>query len=521
MREVELTGAAALKDGEMKAYEAGETNVLLARVNGNFHALGATCPHYGAPLAEGALCGTRIICPWHHASFDVTTGDLLEPPAFDALPRYDVRIEKDQVFVVLPDEVADRRTPPMVKGDIQRDKRTFVIVGGGAAGYMAAQTLREDGFQGRVVMITREDRLPYDRPNLSKDYLEGHAEPEWMPLRPDEFFTLHDIEIMRGREVTRIDASARTITFSDGESITYDVALVATGGMPRELQGQREGLPNIFLLRSYADADAIIGAAVPKSRAVVIGASFIGMEVASSLIERQCSVTVVAPGGVPFEKTLGAEIGAYFKRLHESHGVKFRLGANVAGFEGTGKAEAVVLENGDRLEADLVLVGVGVKPATAFLTGVELSKDGGVIVDEHLRASDSLFAAGDVAAFVSALTGERTRIEHWRTALQQGRIAAHNMLGKNVPYDSVPFFWTRQFGVSLQYVGHAKEWDWITILGSLEGQDFLAFYVKEKRILAVAGMNRGAEIATVEGLMRENRMPSPDEVRKNTFDFKR
>ena len=521
MREVELTGAGALKDGEMKAYEAGETKVLLARVNGTIHAVGATCPHYGAPLAEGALCGTRIICPWHHASFDVTTGDLLEPPAFDALPRYDVRIEGDRVFVVLPDEAADRRTPPMVKHDVQRDKRTFAIVGGGAAGYMAAQTLREDGFEGRVVMITRENRLPYDRPNLSKDYLQGHAEPEWMPLRDDEFFTLNDIDIMRGREVTRIDASGRTITFSDGESIAYDVVLVATGGLPRELQGEGEGLPNIFLLRSYADADAIIGAAVPKSRAVVIGASFIGMEVASSLIERQCSVTVVAPGGVPFEKTLGKEIGAYFKRLHESHGVNFRLGSNVAGFEGTVRAEAVVLENGDRIEADLVVVGVGVKPATGFLAGVELSTDGGVIVDEHLRASDSIFAAGDVADFPSPFTGERTRIEHWRTAMQQGRIAAHNMLGKNVPYDSVPFFWTRQFGVSLQYVGHAKEWDWITILGSQADDGFIAYYVKDKRIRAVAGMNRSADIATVEGLMRENRMPSPDEVRKKGFEFRR
>ena len=369
-------------------------------------------------------------------------------------------------------------------------------------------------------MITRENRLPYDRPNLSKDYLQGHAEPEWMPLRDDEFFTLNDIDIMRGREVTRIDASGRTITFSDGESIAYDVVLVATGGVPRELQGQGEGLLNIFLLRSYADADAIIGAAVPKTRAVVIGASFIGMEVASSLIERQCSVTVVAPGGVPFETTLGAEIGAYFKRVHESHGVKFRLGKNVKGFEGVTKAEAVVLEDGERIEADIVVVGVGVKPATALLAGVELSKDGGVIVDKHLRATDSLFAAGDVAAFPSAFTDERTRIEHWRTAMQQGRIAAHNMLGNNVPYNSVPFFWTRQFGVSLQYVGHAKEWDWITILGSPADEGFIAYYVKDKRIRAVAGMNRGADMATVEGLMRENRMPSPDEVRKKGFKFK-
>src|SRR5574341_339138 len=212
MREVELAKADDLKDGEMKACSAGETVVLLARVNGRFHATGATCPHYGAPLAEGALCGERIICPWHHASFDVRTGDLLEPPALDALPRYEVRVEDGRIIAVLPDEAADRRTPPMAKRDL-RDGRTFMILGGGAAGYMAAQTLREEGFQGRILMITREDRLPYDRPNLSKDYLHGHAELEWMPLRSDDFFSEHEIVVWRGREVARVDAKTKTIFF--------------------------------------------------------------------------------------------------------------------------------------------------------------------------------------------------------------------------------------------------------------------------------------------------------------------
>src|SRR6185436_18005078 len=219
MREMELAKVDDLKDGEMKAIDAGKAKVLLARVNGSFHAVGATCTHYGAPLEEGALCGERIICPWHHASFDVKTGDLLEPPAFDALPHYEVRVEGERVFVTLPDEAADRRTPPLAKHDARQDKRTFVILGGGAAGYMAAQTLREENFQGRVVMLTREDRLPYDRPNLSKDYLHAHAEPEWMPLRPDEFFSEYSIEVWRGREVTRVDAQAKTISFSDGEQL--------------------------------------------------------------------------------------------------------------------------------------------------------------------------------------------------------------------------------------------------------------------------------------------------------------
>ncbi|MGH9852356.1 MAG: FAD-dependent oxidoreductase, partial [Blastocatellia bacterium] len=482
-KEITVAGAAELKDGEMKQVAAGGTNILLARVNGKYHAVGATCPHYGAPLAEGALCGERIICPWHHASFDVTTGDLLEPPAFDALPCYKVRIEDQRVIVALPDEAIDRRTPPMAERDAGRDERTFVILGGGAAGYMAAQTLREDGFQGRVLMITREDRLPYDRPNLSKDYLQGHAEPEWMPLRPDEFFTDHDIEVMRGKEVARVDAQAKTVSFKGGEQLAYDALLVATGGEPRILQIAGSDLQNVLTLRSFADSDAIIAAAEQAKRAVVIGASFIGMEAASSLKTRGLEVTVVAPDETPFKKTLGGAIGALFQKIHEDNGVRFRLGAKVARITGHGKVEAVELEAGDKpekpekIDADLVVVGVGVKPATDFLVGVNLHKDGGVVVDEHLRAAADLYAAGDIAWFPSAPTGERQRIEHWRTALQQGRIAARNMAGKNIRYSSVPFFWTRQFDSGLLYVGHATSWDEIIFQGDVTTQNFLAFYV--------------------------------------------
>jgi NADPH-dependent 2,4-dienoyl-CoA reductase/sulfur reductase-like enzyme/nitrite reductase/ring-hydroxylating ferredoxin subunit len=445
MREVELAKVDDLKDGEMKAIDAGEAKVLLARVNGSFHAVGATCTHYGAPLEEGALCGARIICPWHHASFDVKTGDLLEPPAFDALPRYEVRVEGGRVIVSLPDEVADRRTPPLAKHDARQDERTFVILGGGAAGYMAAQTLREENFQGRVVMLTREDRLPYDRPNLSKDYLHGHADPEWMPLRPDEFFAEHAIEVWRGREVVRVDAPAKTISFKDGEQLAYDALLVATGGEPRTLPVEGNDLKNAFTLRSFSDTDAIIAAATNAKRAVVIGASFIGMEAAASLRTRGLEVTVVAPDKMPFERTLGAEIGALFRTIHESNGVQFKLGTQVERLVGDDQVEAVALKTGERIEADLVVVGVGVRPATTFLAGVSLHEDGGVIVDAHLRAADALYAAGDIARFTDARTNESTRIEHWRTALQQGRVAACNMAGCATVYDAVPFFWTRQF----------------------------------------------------------------------------
>jgi NADPH-dependent 2,4-dienoyl-CoA reductase/sulfur reductase-like enzyme len=340
-----------------------------------------------------------------------------------------------------------------------------------------------------------------------------------MPLRPDEFFSANGIEVQRGKEVARVDAKAKTISFKGGEQLTYDALLVATGGEPRTLQIAGSDLKNVLTLRSFADSDAIIAAALQAKRAVVIGASFIGMEAASSLKTRGLEVTVVAPDQTPFEKTLGGEIGALFQKIHEDNGVQFRLGAKVARISGNGKVEAVELESSERLEADMVVVGVGVKPATDFLVGVSLHKDGGLVVDEHLRAAADLYAAGDIAWFPSAPTGERQRIEHWRTALQQGRIAAHNMADKIIAYNSVPFFWTRQFDSGLVYVGHATSWDEIIFQGDVSAQAFLAFYVKDGRVPAVAGMNHEREIAAIEGLMRLESLPPPDQLRSGSVNF--
>ncbi len=518
-RELPIAKLSDLRDGEMKQVSASGVEILLARVNGECYAVGAHCTHYGAPLVDGILSGNRIVCPWHHACFDVKTGDLEEPPAFDSLPRFDVKVDGDQIIVYVPENGPGRRAPAMSKRDVL-DERTFVILGGGAAGYMAAQTLREDGFTGRVVMITREGRLPYDRPNLSKDYLAGHADPEWMPLRPDDFFEEYNIEILRGTVATSIDATTKTITLNNSEDLRYDSLLIATGGTPRKLPFQYDTThKNVFLLRSFSDVDAIIVAAEKGKRAIVIGASFIGMETAASLKARGCEVTVVAPDEVPFQKILGAEIGKLYKDVHERKGVRFRLGVHVERFEGGKRVEAVVLDDGERLEADFVVVGIGVKPATDFLQGVELHEDGGVITNEYLEIGDSLFAAGDIAHFPDPRTGEMTRIEHWRTALQQGRTAAHNMAGNRTAFTAVPFFWTKQFGKSLRYVGHAQHWDKIIFQGDVDKHDFLAFYVKDNTILAVAGMNRDREMAIWEERIRNNRIPSPDQLSDGPAGF--
>ena len=512
-KEVQVANISDLRDGEMKEVSIGETRILLARVDGVFHAVSATCPHYGGPLAEGALCGTRVMCPWHHAVFNVVNGDLEEPPALDALVSYAVRVEDEKIFVSVPEAPEDRRTPTMAKCDPNVDSRQFVIIGAGAAGYSAAQTLREEGFRGQIVMITREERAPYDRPNLSKDYLHGHAEPEWMPLRPEEFFSDNDIKLLFNREVTRVDPRTKTITFEGGETMDYDALLVATGGAPVRLNIPGSDLKNICLLRSFNDADSIIETAKRSRRTVVVGASFIAMEAAYSLRERGLEVTVVAPSREPFEATLGAEVGAVFRRVHEKNGVRFKLGSIVFRFEGVHNVEAVTLDNGEAIETDMVVMGVGVRPVTQFVEGVELDHAGGIVVNSRLRTADGVYAAGDIASFPDVRTGERMRIEHWRTAQQQGRVAARNMLGRNEPFAGVPFFWTRQFDAGLLYVGRAASWDEIIYHGDVSSHDFLAFYVKNGRVRAVAGMNRDREMAAAEELMRLDRMPAREELK--------
>jgi NADPH-dependent 2,4-dienoyl-CoA reductase/sulfur reductase-like enzyme/nitrite reductase/ring-hydroxylating ferredoxin subunit len=514
MKEVTIAKTDILKDGEMKQISVGENNFLLARIKGQYHVVNSNCPHYGAPLAEGTLNGDRLMCPWHHACFNITNGNLIKPPSFDALVHYEIRTEGDNIIMLLPDEIKDRRIPEMIKCNLLADKRVFAIIGSGAAGYSAAQTLREDGFQGRIVMISKENRLPYDRPNLSKDYLNGHAQPEWMPLRPDEFYQENNIEILN-KEVRKIDPSSKTISFSDGESLAYDCLLVASGGIPKSLGVTGAQLKNIFLLRSFSDADKIIEEVKNNTgKAVIIGASFIGMEAAAALKERGLEVTVVAPGSVPFEHILGKEIGLMFQKLHEEKGVTFKFGSEVKIFIGNEKVESVLLDNGESIEANIVIAGIGVRPATEFLKGaLEINPDGSVSIDQYMKAAEAIYAAGDIARYNDSRTGEQMRIEHWRTALEEGRIAAHNMAGKETKNEIVPFFWTEQFGISLRYVGHIREWDEIIVDGDISKHDFIAYYVKNNKILAAAGINRDRMINMVEEFISQDMMPAPEEIK--------
>lgn len=501
----------------MKPVQAGEVDLLLARVEGRYFATGAHCTHYGAPLADGVLSGEEVMCPWHHACFNVTTGRQEEPPGLDSLPRFDVEVRGDEVVVHVPEEVDGHRVVPMASRDTA-DEQVYAVLGGGAAGAYAVEAMRAAGFEGRIVLITHGDFPPVDRPNLSKHYLSGEAPDEWIPLRSPDFYASHDIEVMEAT-VTEVDAAAKQITVEDGRVLGYDKLLLCTGGMPRTLSVPGTELPEVFTLRSLEDSRAIREKVYGDRHAVVVGASFIGMEAAWSMREQGIEVTVVAPDSVPFASTFGEDIGRRIQQIHEDHGVQFRLETRIGSIGGTDRVQEVHLNDGTMLEADLVVVGVGVRPATDYLTGVELAGDGGVAVDEYFQAADGLYAAGDIARFPYWRSGDSVRIEHWRTACQQGRHAGYTMAGQARPYRGVPFFWTTHFGTHFRYVGHAEAWDELTIHGDLDEPSFLAFYVSEGTVQAVLGVGRDREMAAIHQLMRQDAMPSIDAIRSGAVDI--
>jgi apoptosis-inducing factor 3 len=518
-KEVVVAKAGELPDGTMKQVTVEGGEILLTNIEGQISAIGAYCAHYNARLETGILSGSTIVCPSHQACFCAKTGNLKEPPALNALPAFDVELRGDDVVVKLPEKISKTRIPDMVSPDPGRDPRTFVILGAGAAGNAAAQSLRQNGYQGRILMISDESDLPYDRPNLDKDYLQGEAKDEWMPLRSEKFFQNRGIELILGEKVAKVDVGAKTIAFEKDRIILYDKLLLATGSIPRKLNVPGESLANIFTLRSYADSRAMVKSCEKASRAVIVGASFIGLESAASLRKRGLQVTIVAPEAVPFERIFGQEIGNMFRQFHEENGVTFHLGTAVEKFEGTDAVKTVALTNGIRIEADIVLVGIGVRPNTEYLQGVPQEADGSIKTDAYFRAAEDVYAAGDIARFRDWCFGEHIRIEHWRTAEQQGRDAALNMAGKPTANMSIPFFWTKQANISIRYVGHVRNWDEIIYDGDVASRNFIAFYVRNDEVHAAAGCKRDKQMAAILELMRLKKMPAASDIRGNSVDF--
>lgn len=486
------------QDQTVRQVEADGTPVLLVREGDTVHAVAATCPHAGGPLAQGVYHAGRIICPWHKATFCVRTGALLEPPAVDGLQRFAARVENDRILLSAPAQAPE--------APAAADSRCFAIIGGGGAGALAAQTLREEGFAGRIVILDRENRVPYDRTLLSKYVLSGQQGGEKSPLQAQSFYRRLGIERLTA-EVTRLDAAERRITCADGRVLRYDAAFVATGGAPKRPSLPGADGPDVFLLRNRADAEAILARAERSERAVVLGASFIGMEVAASLRERGLDITVVAQQQAPFEKQLGARIGGVFTRLHERHGVAFRFGQEAAAIEDGG---TVVLASGERLEADFVVIGFGVRPVTDFLHGVDRNQDGSLTVDASLRVADGLFAGGDVARFPLRGDGPPIRVEHWRVAEQHGRLAALAMLGRVVRYEAVPVFWTIQYLKRLDTIGHAEDWDDVVVHGDLEKPEFIAYYVKDGHVAAAVALDRDQDAAALVALFTMRQAWTPE-----------
>ena len=487
----------SLVDGGMISGHVGDDAVLLARRGDELFAIGSTCSHYGGPLAEGLIVGETVRCPWHHACFSLRTGEALAAPAFNPMPCWRVERRDGKAFVREKVEPAQARKPARAASGLPN---RIVIVGGGAAGFAAAEMLRREGFGGSVTMLSSDDAAPYDRPNCSKDYLAGNAPEDWIPLRPAEYFKEQNIDVQLRTQVTSIDPKARQVTLATGESLPFDKLLLATGAEPVRLDIPGADQPHVQVLRSLADSRAIIARAKEAQRAVVIGASFIGLEVAASLRARKIEVHVVAPERRPLERVLGREYGDFIRALHEEHGVVFHLEETASGID----AKSVKLKGGANLSADLVVVGIGVRPRIQLAESAGLAIDRGVAVNEYLETSaPGIFAAGDIARWPDPHIGENVRIEHWVVAERQGQTAALNMLGQQQRFREVPFFWSQHYDVPINYIGHAEKWDNLDIEGDIKGRDCLVRYRRDGRVLAVASIFRDLENLKAEAAMGE------------------
>jgi len=475
----------------------GDQDVLLVRSGSEIFAIDAHCSHYHGPLAEGLVVGESIRCPWHHACFDLRTGEATRAPALNPVAVWQVEREGDRIFVRQKLE----QPKPRGAGAVDAPGK-IVIVGGGAAGFAAAEMLRRQEFRGSIVMLSNDAAPPVDRPNLSKDYLAGSAPEDWLPLRPDNFYAEAGIDLRLKCDVASIDAKARNVVIAGGGTVPYDRLLLATGADPVRLPIPGADQPHVHVLRSLADCRAIIDSVNGARRAIVIGASFIGLEAAAALRARNIEVHVVAPEQRPMERVLGPEMGDFVRGLHQEHGVIFHLGDTVAAIDG----KRATLKSGGVLEADFVVVGVGVRPRLGLAEQAGLKIDRGVAVNALLETSVAgIYAAGDIARWPDPHSQENVRVEHWVVAERQGQTAARNMLGQGETFDAVPFFWSQHYDVPINYVGHAEKWDEISIDGDIAGKDCLLKYKSRGRVLAVASIYRDLASLEAELAMERNR----------------
>src|ERR1700686_2600484 len=494
-------------DGGMVLGQVDAEDVVLVRRGGEFFAIGAVCTHYHGPLSDGLVVGDTVRCPWHHACFSLRTGEALRAPALDPISCWRVENVGDKAFA------REKLAQPAVKTVVVSSKSSansssntkglptsVVIVGGGGAGLAAADMLRREGYDGTLTMISGGHSPPYDRPNLSKDFLEGTAPDDWIPLRSPEYYGDRRIELVLGSRVSSLNIKDKRVQLENGKTYGFGALLIATGADPIRLQIDGAADSQIHYLRTFADSRAIVARAASAKRVVVVGASFIGLEVAASLRGRGIDVDVVAPDRLPLERVMGPDVGLFLRGLHESRGVVFHLGSTVSNISG----RAALLSNGTILDADFVVLGVGVRPSIALAERAGLVVDRGITVNEYLETNEpGIFAAGDVARWPDPHSGERIRVEHWVVAERQGQVAAKNILGRREPFTAVPFFWSQHYDVTINYVGHADKWDAVEIEGRLNpnGRDCAVTYKRRRRTLAVATISRDLQSLQAEAAM--------------------
>lgn len=484
-----------LEKNAMLAGRVGEDEVLLVLSGGKIYAIAAQCSHYHAPLAEGLLVGDELRCPWHHACFDIKTGAATRAPALEPLSRW--RVEEQGGLIIVREKIAeaDTRPAPAAPG-----LESIVIIGGGAAGLAAALELRKAGYAGALTMLSDDPAPPVDRPNLSKDYLAGSAQADWLPLKPPAFYSSERVDLRLATKVVSIDRASRSVTTADGAAFSYDRLLLATGAEPVRLSVPGAELPHVFTLRTQGDCERIIARLDGAKRVVVIGASFIGLEVAAAMRARGLETHIVAPDKRPLERVLGARIGDFIRALHERHGVRFHLEDGVVSID----EKAVSLKSGATLEADLVVAGIGVRPRLELAQAAGLTIDNGVVVDARLATSDpAIFAAGDIARWPDPHSGAAIRVEHWVVAERQGQMAARNMLGAQERFAEAPFFWSQHHDTPINYVGHAERFDAIDIEGDVDAKDCVLRYKSEGRLLAVASIFRDLDSLREEWKMEQ------------------
>ncbi|XP_077063536.1 apoptosis inducing factor mitochondria associated 4 [Siphateles boraxobius] len=490
-----------LQDGQMKEVEVDQHKILLVRNKGEFAAVGGLCTHYGAPLIKGALLGDRVRCPFHGACFNTKTGDIEEFPGLDSLPTYKVKVEGGKVYVTADEKKLKKRVKKMC-GRVPGVSHTVVLIGGGPASLQCAETLRQNDYEGRIIMVTKDEQLPLDKTKLSKAM---NVDIEKVLLRQSDFLQHHGIEVWTKKEVKSVDTEAKTLTFKDGIVQHYDQLLISTGGRARPLQCPGAELKNVKLLQSYKDATEIHHMSA-GNKAVIVGTSFIGMEVAAYLSDKAASVTVIGSSKFPFQSSLGPEIGKMAMQMLEEKNVKFCTCNGVAEIRGeNGKVKEVVLKNGEVLPADIVIVGIGVIPNSDFLkrTSVEIDSHNAVVVDKFMKTNiPDVFAAGDVVSFPLPLVGhKRVNIGHWQLAQAHGRIAGLSMLNQQVAINTVPYFWTMMLGKSIRYTGYGEGYTDIVFKGSTKERKFLALYIKDEEVVAAASLNFDPVVARLAEML--------------------